>query len=200
MSRDRAGDDTGPADRTGNGLPAPDLLSELEAWAADARVHEAAAARARERWLRQQAEESATLLGQLIDLAERNITVVVSTRSGRRHRGHVVAVGTDFVALRSEATQVLVAIDAIATVRTLPEVRAVIGDRVVAVSLELIDVLLGLAADRPRVVIGAADADAVAGELRSVGTDVVTVRCDGPQPAPVAYIPIGSITEVTLER
>ena len=47
------------------------LLDELERWAADARVQEAALQRARERWLRHQATEDASIVGVLTDLAER---------------------------------------------------------------------------------------------------------------------------------
>ena len=53
-----------------------------------------------------------------------------------------------------------------------------------------------LAEDRPRVlVVTMADADGVAGELRAVGTDVLTLRMDGVG-RPTAYVPIPSIAEV----
>jgi hypothetical protein len=42
-----------------------------------------------------------------------------------------------------------------------------------------------------------ADADGVAGELRSVGRDVVTVRLDG-EPRAAAYVAITAIAEVSL--
>ncbi|MBA2283054.1 MAG: hypothetical protein H0W25_17730, partial [Acidimicrobiia bacterium] len=54
-----------------------DLLARLAAWAAAARVDEAAAARSRERWLRQAADEGASFTGVLLDLAERGAPVVV---------------------------------------------------------------------------------------------------------------------------
>jgi hypothetical protein len=40
--------------------------------------------------------------------------------------------------------------------------------------------------------------DAVSGELRSVGQDVVGVRLAG-APAVMAYIPVGAIIEVVLD-
>src|SRR3954449_10120436 len=48
---------------------------DLERWAADARAREAADARVRERWLRAQAAEEASLAGVLLALAERRGTV-----------------------------------------------------------------------------------------------------------------------------
>ena len=57
--------------------------------------------------------------------------------------------------------------------------------------LRLIEVLAELAAERARVLLVSADGrDAVAGELRAVGYDVVTVRTDGDAPA-TAYVPRG---------
>ncbi|MDQ3293286.1 MAG: hypothetical protein M3527_02365, partial [Actinomycetota bacterium] len=66
-----------------------DLLARLAAWAAAARVDEAAAARSRERWLRQAADEEAMVAGVLLDLAERADTVVVQGPGGRTPRGRV---------------------------------------------------------------------------------------------------------------
>ena len=55
-----------------------------------------------------------------------------------------------------------------------------------------------LAADRPRVlIVTVADANGVAGELRSVGRDVVTLRLDG-EPRATAYVAIGAIAELRL--
>ena len=73
---------------------------EFERWAADARARDAADSRVRERWLRQQARDEATLAGILIGHAERGAVLVVATTGGRRHRGTVAGVGDDFVALR----------------------------------------------------------------------------------------------------
>lgn len=174
------------------------LLNELERWAADARVHEAGLGRSRERWLRQQASEEASLVGVLTDLAERGTPLVITTSSGRRHRGGVHGLGVDFCSLRTETGQgQLIRFDAVATIRTLPAERAVTGDRTVDLSLRLSDVLLGLAAERPTVLVVATGDETARGELRAVGTDVVTIRGDGQPPATI-YVPIASITEVSL--
>ncbi|HWC38241.1 MAG TPA: hypothetical protein VG476_06920, partial [Acidimicrobiales bacterium] len=55
------------------------LLGEISRWAGDARASDAARGRSRERWLRRQAEEEATLPGIALDLAERGEAVVLKT-------------------------------------------------------------------------------------------------------------------------
>jgi ribosome maturation factor RimP len=73
-----------------------------------------------------------------------------------------------------------------------------VGERLVTTELRLVEVLSELAGERARVVLVPVDgADAVAGELRAVGRDVVTVRTDGDPPA-IAYVPLRSVAEVTL--
>ena len=184
------------------GLGGSGLAGRLERWAAEARAEDAALQRTRERWLRQQAEEGASLLGVLCDLAERGAAVVVRTRSGRQHRGAVVAVGEDFVAVGPPSAQsgggTLVALAAISSVRT-PGGSATVGDRPVRTRLRLAEVLAGLAAERERALIVPLDGeDAVAGSVRSVGVDVVVVRLDGPEPA-TAYVPVAAVGELVLD-
>jgi hypothetical protein len=102
--------------------PAGRLLGEafdtrIDRWVAEGRVDEAARRRARERWLRHQAEEDATVAGVLADVAERGAPVTVHARGGRRHRGEVRALGRDFVAIRSATADVVVALAAVTSVR-----------------------------------------------------------------------------------
>jgi len=175
------------------------LDARIDRWAADARVDEAARVRARERWLRHQAEEEGSLAGVLADIAERGVPVAVHVRGGRQHRGEVRAVGSDFVALRSAATDVIVAIAAVTSVRTRPGEASTIGDRSITTSLRLVDVLAGLAAERAAVLLVMAGGDdAIAGALRSVGQDVVGVRA-ADAPAVTAYVPVGAIIEVVID-
>ena len=96
-----------------------DLTGDLARWLAEARVDEAAASRAREQSLRQQAGEEATLAGVLLDLAERGGAVVVDVAGGRRQRATVRAVAEDFCALRTDQGEVLVAYAGIAAVAAL---------------------------------------------------------------------------------
>ena len=176
-----------------------DLLARLDRWVAAARTAEAAASRARQRWLRQVADESATFAGLLLDLAERGSPVVVQGQGGRRHRGTVLAVGIDFAALRTEGgVDVLLAFSAIASMR--PDGRVVdspTGDRVPTFELGMAEAVAAVGSDRPRVLlVTTADADGVAGELRSVGRDVVTIRLDGD--GGTAYVPMSAIAELRI--
>lgn len=191
----REGDDGRGADL---GLGGANLLGRLAAWAAEARVDEAAAARSRERWLRQVAGEEASFAGVLIDLAERGSPVVAAGVGGRRHRGVVVAVGSDFVALRTPVGRdVLLAVTAIGALRPEGGADASAGDRVVTVELDLAGALATLVPDRPRLLlVPRSGDDGVAGTLRAVGRDVVVLRTDG-SPAATVYVPVGAIAEVS---
>jgi hypothetical protein len=183
-----------------SGLLGEGLDARIDRWAADARVDEAARLRARERWLRRQAQEEGTLAGVLADVAERGAPVAVHVRGGRRHRGEVRALGADFAALRSARATVIVALAAVTSVRTLPGEASTIGDRSVATSRRLVDVLGELAAEGATAVLALRGDDPVAGGLRSVGEDVVAVRVAGDGGAGVtAYVPIAAIDEVVVE-
>ena len=173
------------------------LTARLERWAAEARVDEAARGRSRERWLRRQAEEESTVAGVLCDLVEGGGVVAVHTRSGRRHTGPVLAVGADFVAVDDPAGAALVALGALASLRTRPGVATVVGDRPSGGTLRLADVAAGLAEAGERVLVVTADGEALAGELRSVGRDVAVVRGGGEPPA-AWYVPLDAIAEVVL--
>jgi hypothetical protein len=175
----------------------PDPFTDLLHAVAAERVRDAATARARTHWLVRQAEEEGTLAGVLADLAEHAEPVVCTTRAGRRHVGAVHALGADFVALRSGAGgTVLVALDAVAQVRTQPGTDAVAGDRAVRLERRLAEVLTEMAADRPDVVVSTGIAE-VRGELRTVGRDVVTLRLDG-RPAGAVYVALGAAQEVRV--
>ena len=175
------------------------FAARLDAWVAEARIEGSAEARSRERWLRAAAEADATFGGVLLDLAERGQPLVATTTAGRRHRGTITAVGLDFVALRTASgAEVLLSLRALATLRTAPSADVALGERVVTSDLRLREVLGELAAERSRVLlVPAAAQDAVAGELRTVGQDVVTVRMDA-NPTATAYLPLASIGEVGL--
>src|SRR5690606_35255177 len=121
-----------PSPRPGDvqgALGGAELSARLDRWAADARVDEAAQRRSRERWLRQQAEEGATLAGVLADLAEGEAAVTVQTAAGHRHHGVLRAVGADFVAVEAGAGAVLVAMSALLAVRTRPGAGPALGMR-----------------------------------------------------------------------
>jgi hypothetical protein len=170
------------------------LAVRIDRWAADARVDEAARLRARERWLRHQAEEEGSLAGVLADVAERGASVALHVRGGRRHRGEIAALGADFIALRSAGADVIVVLPAVTSLRTLPGEAPTIGDRSIGTSHRLVDVLAGLAAERASVLLVLADG----GVVLWVGQDVVGVRVAGGA-AVTAYVPVGAIVEVLVD-
>jgi hypothetical protein len=103
------------------------------------------------------------------------------------------------VVLRSGDSDVIVALAAVTSLRTLPGEASIIGDRSVATSLCLVDVLAGLAAEKAAVLLVTAGGDdAVAGALRSVGQNVVAVRLAGAA-AVTAYVPADAIVEVVVD-
>lgn len=186
-----------PAD--GAGLLGADPLGQaLARWAADAVVDEAARRRARDRWLRIQAEEEATLAGTLLDLAEHARPVVLDIGE-HRLRGVLAGVGADFVALRSDRGQhVLVRISAVDVVRAEPGGHDVRGDRAITVEVGLDSVMGPLAADRPDVAVRTRTGTLVRGRLTRAGVDVVRLRVDGDPPAPT-WVPLDAIAVLTIE-
>jgi len=174
------------------------LTRSLERWAAEAIVDEAARRRARQRWLRVQAEEEASLVGTLVDLAERAQPVTVDV-GDQRLRGRVVGIGSDFLAMRTDRGQeVLVRTAAVDALRAEPGEPAVVGDRAALVDVALAAVVGPLAADRPEVLVRTRAGTVVRGELRSAGTDVLRVRGDGDPPTPV-WVPLAAIAVLVLD-
>lgn len=178
--------------------PGDDLVGELTRWLANSRADAAAASRARERWLRQQAEEEALFAGTLLDLAERNQPVVIQVAAGRRHRGRVRAVAGDFLALRTEeGVDVLLSYEGIVAVRANGTEAPLAGDRARALDMTLIEAVAALAAERPRVLVVTRDGAGLSGELRAVGRDVLALRLDGEDRA-TSYVPVRAVAEVTI--
>lgn len=177
------------------------LLADLARWTADTRADVAARSRMRERWLRQQAEEDARFAGLALDLSEAGATVALRLTSGRTLHGRIATVARDFCVVRHDGgTATLLAFDAVATVRPEPGYRAgqAASERGAQVDATLADVLVGLAGERPRVrVVTEGGGDALAGELRSVGADVATLRLDGDRGGTV-YVHLCAVLEVTL--
>jgi len=177
------------------------LLADLARWTADARTDDAARSRMRERWLRQQAEEDARFAGLALDLSEAGATAALRLTSGRTVHGRIATVAKDFCVLRHDGgTATLLAFAAIATVRPEPGYRAgqAASERGSPIDATLADVLAGLAGERPRIrVVTEGGGDALAGELRSVGADVATLRLDGERGGTV-YVRLDAVLEVTL--
>jgi hypothetical protein len=182
-----------------------DFAADLARLLADAAADAASSERSQARLLRQVAEEEATFVGVAVDLAERGTGVVVRTSSGRAHRGVLLAVGRDFVVVRDPSghgAPAFVALVAVTTLRPQPGIGGGLdtaGARAAPRDVSLAAVLTALAAERPRVQVGlvAGSAEPVAGELRSAGVDVVTVRLDG-DAGLLAHVPLAAVAEVLL--
>jgi hypothetical protein len=180
--------------------PARDPYLDL----ADDAAHAAAVrARSEQRRREERAAEVATWVGTLRDLAERRAAVVVRGRAGRVHRGALVAVGLDHVALRLAAgSLVLLALDAVRAVRPEPGQPAppAMGDRDAAQDRTLPEVLHRLVEERRTVVVVLRDVpDPLRGEVVGFGEDVVTLTLRDASPATV-YLPLAAVDEVVLER
>lgn len=173
----------------------------LDRFAADARVDAAVRVRSRERWLRHQAEEETTVAAVLADLRDQATAVEVHTRAGGLHRAVVRTVGVDHVVLADAQGRgtVVVALSALASVRTSAGVAPVLGDRTgPAADVHLADVLVELAEGRVEVRVVTVAGDVTAGTVRSVGQDVAVVASRDTPPA-VAYVPLDAISEIVVE-
>ena len=175
-------------------------LDRLDALLADAVAEAAGAERASTRMLREAAEQEATFIGSLVDIAERGGSVVVRAGASRSHRGKVRAVGRDFVILQEgDGAPALLALGSIASVREVDVTgHDTAGQRRAPVGASLRTLLARLAAERPLVQVRCAGDDvALLGALRAVGADVVTLRLEADSRATV-LVPLHAVTEVVL--
>jgi hypothetical protein len=182
----------------GNGMPTDRLrgVDEFLELLDDARADERRVARVGQRLARHVAEEGASLVGTLLDLAERGSTVTVRSAWGRAHTGTLALVAADFFVLRTGQGDRWLARQGLTSVRPDPGEHhlAASGDRSAA-DLLLVEALGRIAPDRPRLAFVLDGGELLAGELRAVGADVLTVRLDG-GPGRIAYVSGGSLREV----
>jgi hypothetical protein len=166
----------------------------IERWLAELRTEEAARSRSRVGALRSQAAEDATVIGVLADLAEREAQVLVTTTSGRRHRGEVLVVGPDALVLRLGRQEWLVT-----RLATVASVRMVGGDPVNGegsmTTTSRFGRILG-AATRPgewlRVSVGG---EAFGGSVVAVSGEVLVLRLDN---GDLTYVNLDAVEEVSL--
>lgn len=131
-------------------------------------------------------------------MLERGAPVTVHTRAGGRHAGVVRAVGSDVVVLGAgpgPGGEVLVPLAAVTSLRAGPGDGPVVGDRPTGDGPTLVDLLADLAAERAAVRVVTVGGDAVAGELRAVGRDVLVVAPSG---GGAAYVALGAVAEVAV--
>jgi hypothetical protein len=164
----------------------------------------AAAGRARERSLRQQAGAAATLVGILVDLAEQSMPVVIHA-AGVRRTGRIVATSDDFCVLdpaggASSSLMVrpsLVVTSAIAAIWPAGGAATPAGGRSAAVALSLEAALSLLAEERAPVRIVLVGDHEVAGDLLTVGDDVMTLAATGPSPR-LVHVPVSALAVCDL--
>lgn len=178
-------------------LSAMDPLAGLAKWIAEGAVDEAAVDRARQNWLHQQANESATMAGTLSDHAEAGRRVMASTLAGRRTNGTVTAIGIDFVAIREAGLgEVMIPLEQLAIIRAAPGESTAIGDRSPRFEVVMAHALAEISVDRPSVLVAAGN-EAVRGTLQSVGTDVLAVLVNGPHRS-ISHVALGAIDHIVI--
>ena len=184
-----------PADDGSDDLALDLALDELNRWVADAQVDEAVAQRRRTAWLRRQDDEAVTLTGVLTDLGERGNPVVVTSTTGRRHRGVIVAVGPDVIELQvTDGPLVLLALTALVSVRSHPDDVAARGERPpLATGITLAGALSRRAGDQGDVTVVAVNGDVSSGTVLAIGHDVMTLRL---HQGGVVYLALSSVAEV----
>jgi hypothetical protein len=154
---------------------------------------------------RDRALELATWTGTLRDLAERGTSVVVALEDGLAHRGRLLAVGVDHVALALDAGGVgLLALDAVRSVRPEPGTAAggAMGDRARSQDRTLIEAVDRHRCEHPELVLGVRGAvHPIRGSVVGLGEDVLSLRVSdaagGAHPG-VVYLPTTAIREVVL--
>ncbi|MFU8839624.1 MAG: hypothetical protein ACNA8R_02750 [Nitriliruptoraceae bacterium] len=151
----------------------------------------------------QRASEVATWTGTLEDLAERRLPVVLRVAGGRAFRGNLVAAERALVALRSDADQlVVVRTEAVRLLRPQPGVPVAVamGDRQRVAGRRMVEVLQQLTEERTRVLLGVDGIqEPVAGRLRALGEDVVTLELDDATPRALVYLPISAVQDVVVD-
>src|SRR5690606_1643883 len=106
--------------------------------------------------------------------------------------------GSDVVVLGAgpgPGGEVLVPLAAVTSLRAGPGDGPVVGDRPTGDGPTLVDLLADLAAERAAVRVVTVGGDAVAGELRAVGRDVLVVAPSG---GGAAYVALGAVAEVAV--
>ncbi|QBI20033.1 hypothetical protein ER308_10995 [Egibacter rhizosphaerae] len=177
---------------------------ELRRLADEQRAADAARGRARERWLRQQDREEATLRGALASLVEGAVVVRLQTTAGRAHNGVLAGLGRDFCRLRvTEDRDMFITIAALGVVEPAPgtdapPVSGTAGASAAGEDLTLAEVLGRLAPDSPWVSLRCAGtAEPVTGSLCAAGVDVLTVRLDR-EAGTNCYVALSALTEATV--
>jgi hypothetical protein len=194
QNRQSAINATLPSKAMHEGQEGDDLVAAFVRWAAGQRTASAAASRARERSLREQAAASATWAGVIVDLAEQQASVTVAV-GGQKRAGRVVGAGRNFFVLDGgrHGRITLVALDAVGAIWP-DQVADVLptGARLGAIDMTLMMALALLVEQRAPVCITSPAGLQTSGELVAAGEDVLTLRID-PAARRLTYVPLATV-------
>ncbi|MGI8574499.1 MAG: hypothetical protein ACR2MA_03975 [Egibacteraceae bacterium] len=153
---------------------------------------QAARARERSRWLRQQASEERTFAGLLAACREVGARVQIHTVAGIRHDGVLQAVGPDWCQLDG-SWRTYVALSGIVALHA--PVVAAADNESPSQAPRLSELLTELAPERPQVRLQLVDAT-VDGTLVAGGLDVLSVQPPGG--APATYVPLAAVVAISV--
>lgn len=181
--------------------PGPDLIEPhlptdpaLERWLSELRTDEAARSRAAVGAMKAQAAEDATVVGVLADLVEREAQVLVTTTTGRRHRGEVLLVGPDALVLRVGVREWLVT-----RIAAVASVRMVGGDPVngegSATTTSSFGRILGAAAPPGEWVRISVGGEAFGGTVVTMSAQVGVLRLDN---GDLTYVNLDAVEEASI--
>jgi hypothetical protein len=180
-------------------LGGPDPMAALTRFVGEGAVEFAARSRSRTRWQRELAVGESTWLGLLRELAETQVTTLIDTTIGRRLRGSITAVGSDFVTVTTTiGGHVLVAIAAISAIQQASGNPAGTGAGATGDLTTLHELLAELAVDQPRVTWHLTDRTSITGQLIGVARGFVQLRDTGTPPS-TNYVPIGDRTMIAFD-
>lgn len=175
--------------------PSDPYVELVDDAAHDAALRERGEARGRDA----HAARLASWVGTLRDLAERRLPVVLSVTGGRRHRGSLVGVATDHLALQApDGRLVLIALDTVRLLRPEPgrRVGTAMGDREVPVDRTLADALDRFAdACAPVTLVLRDVVEPLDGTPLAVGEDVLTLRTSS---VGTAFVPLAAVAELII--
>jgi len=161
---------------------------------------QAARERTRQRWLQQQALESAQLSGVLLAMAESAATVTLLTVAGHQHQGTLTDVTADHCRIITvQGSVVLLRLSAVSVVTPDRSLRAAAAadDRPAPAGPRFAEALSDRAGERPEVTVRTVGRpDPVVGRLLAVGSDVMTLQVD--ERRRLAYVSLASVTDVSF--
>jgi hypothetical protein len=166
----------------------------LDRWITELRTEDAARSRSRVGAMKAHAAEDATVVGVLADLREREAQVLLTTTSGRRHRGQVLIVGPDALVLRTGSHEWLVT-----RIAAVASVRMVGGDPVngegSATTTSRFGRILGAAAQPGEWMRIAVGGEAFGGTVVATSAEVAVLRLDN---GDLSYVNLDAVEEASL--